>query len=118
MVATGLSRYCAYLVVFHPEIMPENQDNTERLINLMKEELRESLGFLEFYLCRHATWVKRIMQLMGEESWTENKVVKNGVTLGASLLKNGGDQQRLEMVWKMLAKVWTELMAYLSVVNR
>ena len=120
MVATGLSRYCAYLVVFQPEIMPENQDNTERLINLMKEELRESLGFLEFYFFRHATRVKRIMQLKGKDRWTENKMVKNGVALGASLLEKvfhddggGDDDDQLEMVWKMLANVWTELMAYL-----
>ncbi|XP_066357934.1 uncharacterized protein [Miscanthus floridulus] len=123
MVATGLSRYCAYLVVFHPELLPDNQDNTERVVKLMKEELRESLGFLEFYLLGHATRVKRIMQLKGEESWIENKVVKNGVTLGASLLEkvfvedggdDGDDDDQLEiMVWKMLANVWTELMAYL-----
>ena len=62
------------------------------------------------------------MKLKGEKgSWKEKKVVvKNGATLGASLLAkaapapNHSESDRSEGVWKMLADVWTELVISLA----
>ena len=79
----------------------------------MKEELKEGLGCLEFFFFRHAARVERIMKLKGEGSWNDKKVVKNGVTLGASLQEKAASDHP-ERVWKMLADVWTELIVYLA----
>ncbi|CAO2203185.1 unnamed protein product [Urochloa humidicola] len=117
MVATRLSKYCAYLVMFRPELLPDNEDKTEDVVGLMKAELKESLGCLEFFFFRQAARVDRIMKLKGPpQTWTEKKVVKNGVTLGASLLEKGAAPADggSENVWKMLAHVWTELIVYLA----
>jgi hypothetical protein len=114
IVATRLSKYCSYLVIFHPELLPDNQDKTEDVVDLVKKELKESLGCLEFFFFRQAARVERIMKLEGEGSWTEKKVVKNGVTLGASLRAKAKPPNDPEIVWKMLGDVWTEIMIYLA----
>ncbi|OEL30642.1 hypothetical protein BAE44_0008339 [Dichanthelium oligosanthes] len=114
MVATRLSKYCAYLVIFRPELLPDNQDKTERVVELMRKELKEGLGCLEFFLFRHAARVERIKKLKGEDRWTEKKVVKNAVTLGVSLLEKAAAPNHSDSVWKMLARVWTELMIYIA----
>uniref|UniRef100_A0A0A9DQF0 DUF4220 domain-containing protein n=1 Tax=Arundo donax TaxID=35708 RepID=A0A0A9DQF0_ARUDO len=121
MVATRLSKYCAYLVVFHPELLPDNQDKTEAVFEAMKKELKESLGCMEYYFLRQASRVEKLMNLKGVESWTEKKVVKNGVTLGAALQAKAAPKHperdasnHPERVWKMLAAVWTELIVYLA----
>ncbi|KAG2629471.1 hypothetical protein PVAP13_3KG467800 [Panicum virgatum] len=115
IVATRLSRYCAYLVMFHPELLPDNPDKTEDVVERMKKELKEGLGCLEFFFFRKAARVERIMKLRGEGTWTEKKVVKNGVTLGASLQEKAvAAAGHPERVWRMLADVWTELIVYLA----
>lgn len=48
--AVSLSRYCAYLVVFHPELLPDRRAKAELVL---KEELRNLLGFwATTYHCR------------------------------------------------------------------
>ena len=48
-VATSLSMYCAYLVAFQPELLPENQDSVERVFKATKLELFQHLGLCGYY---------------------------------------------------------------------
>jgi hypothetical protein len=59
-VATTLSKYCAYLVAFHPELLPDNQESTERVFKGFKAELYDLLGFWGYYFspCRRTRYGK------------------------------------------------------------
>ena len=43
-VGTKLSRYCAYLVVFVPEPLPDHQWDTKTIFDEVEKEAREYLG--------------------------------------------------------------------------
>uniref|UniRef100_A0A0E0HRM7 DUF4220 domain-containing protein n=1 Tax=Oryza nivara TaxID=4536 RepID=A0A0E0HRM7_ORYNI len=43
-VATTLSKYCAYLVAFKPELLPSNLDGTQKMYGALKKELKATLG--------------------------------------------------------------------------
>ncbi|KQK19630.1 hypothetical protein BRADI_1g49450v3 [Brachypodium distachyon] len=138
-VATRLSRYCAYLVAFHPELLPDNQEKTERVFEAAKEELEGVLGCCGYYL---SCWGARVNGVVaaavpGAEWKDGGKVVHNGAKLGNMLreeatrcsrklgnmlggeaMRKGGDDDdddgQLETTWKLLADVWTELLVYVA----
>jgi hypothetical protein len=129
-VATRLSKYCAYLVAFHPELLPDNKEKAESVFDGMKAELKSTLGCPAYFLSSKSTRVKRIMKRAGEihvetpgqdkaaeGQSDENKVVLNGGKLAGDLLslREGGD--RRETVWKVLADVWTELIVFVAPSN-
>ncbi|XP_037450517.1 uncharacterized protein LOC119320569 [Triticum dicoccoides] len=113
-VATTLSKYCAYLVAFHPELLPDNQEKTERVFMAVKEELKDKLGCGEYYLSRWRTRVNKIMETgLGQGGgWTEKKMMKSGATLAKSLVALATNDQGA--VWRVLADVWTELVIYVA----
>jgi hypothetical protein len=111
--ATTLSNYCAYLVAFHPEMLPDNQDKTEGVFEAVKKELKATLGCLEYYVSRRRTRVDKIMETgLGQGVWTETKMVTNGATLAKALVTLAESDR--EAVWKMLADVWTEIVIYVA----
>uniref|UniRef100_A0ACD5WQM3 Uncharacterized protein n=1 Tax=Avena sativa TaxID=4498 RepID=A0ACD5WQM3_AVESA len=111
--ATTLSKYCAYLVAFHPELLPDNQDKTEAVFEAVKAELKDKLGCGEYYLSRRRTRVDKIMEYgLGQGVWTQNKMVLNGATLAKALVTLAKSDRGA--VWKMLADVWTELVVYVA----
>jgi hypothetical protein len=119
MVATRLSKYCAYLVAFHPELLPDNQEKSERVFEAAKEELKATLKCAPYYLLCWRSRVDKVMAASKREAtaaWEDGKVVHNGTKLGNMLREEpirDGDNQR-EQTWKLLADVWTELLVYLA----
>jgi hypothetical protein len=112
--ATTVSKYCAYLVAFHPELLPDNEEKTECVFEAVKEELKAKLGCGEYYVTRRQTRVDKIMEYgLGQGVWTENKMVMNGATLAKALVTLANINDR-EAVWKMLADLWTELVIYVA----
>uniref|UniRef100_A0A452XQT6 DUF4220 domain-containing protein n=2 Tax=Aegilops tauschii subsp. strangulata TaxID=200361 RepID=A0A452XQT6_AEGTS len=122
-VASSLSRYCAYLVAFHPELLPENPDNTERVFEAAKAELKGALGCANYYLSWWHTRVDKIMQAVAEVAtmteWKEGEVVLNGAKLGILLKEEATRDNSIqwEETWTLLADVWTELVVYLAPSN-
>ncbi|KQK19834.1 uncharacterized protein LOC100841188 isoform X1 [Brachypodium distachyon] len=116
-VATRLSRYCAYLVAFHPDLLPDNQEKTERVFEAAKAELKGRLGCGNYFL---SCWGMRVDSVaaaaVAGDEWKDGEVVHNGAKLGNMLrgeaTRDGGSQ--LETTWKLLADVWTELVVYLA----
>jgi hypothetical protein len=130
IAAIRLSKYCAYLVAFHPELLPDNQEKTELVFEDMKNELKAMLGCREYYLSLPRARVEKIMECMQVEETREtteqgeiqvdpevqsdqNKVVMNGVKLGR-LLMNEANSNGQETVWKVLTDVWTELSIFVA----
>nr|BAJ99371.1 predicted protein [Hordeum vulgare subsp. vulgare] len=141
-VATTLSKYCAYLVAFHPELLPDEDEETERVYKAMKKELkvmgasegmykaikRDLMDALRcgcYYLSPARTWYsKEISKLLlntagdlpGHLSKGDSHmtVVQKGAVLGKILIKiaKEGSQEDELPVWNLLADVWTELMVY------
>ncbi|CAN6275475.1 unnamed protein product [Urochloa humidicola] len=129
-VATKLSKYCAYLVLFQPELLPDNQENVELFLEDIIKELKSMLGSWDYYFSSRQTRVKKIMESIRSEDTTEtscwretqvettgqghrNKVVTSGAKLG-KLLMDQANNSDLETVWKVLADVWTELIIYIA----
>jgi hypothetical protein len=123
-VAIKLSKYCAYLVAFHPELLPENPEKVELVFEKMKEELKGMIGCREYYLSRLGTRVHNIIngktrdqpqsrrnQAVGASDQS-SKVVRDGIELARSLMGMG--EAANSNRWKVLADVWTELMVYVA----
>lgn len=84
-VATTLSRYCAYLVAFQPELLPDYHEKAEDVFEAMKAELKDRLGCGRYYLCRARA--AAIMNPPLDKLKEKLGVVHKGVRL-AELLKN------------------------------
>ncbi|KAF8732688.1 hypothetical protein HU200_015020 [Digitaria exilis] len=70
-VAVKLSKYCAYLVAFHPELLPDNKHKAEDVLEEMKAELKGMLGCPAYFFASKTARVDRIMRAI--EADDENK---------------------------------------------
>uniref|UniRef100_A0A0E0HK46 DUF4220 domain-containing protein n=1 Tax=Oryza nivara TaxID=4536 RepID=A0A0E0HK46_ORYNI len=118
-VATRLSRYCAYLVAFRREMLPDDVDCTARVYGAMTTELKRELGLKGYYFSTDATRYGKMMAIAGgqedddESAAEETTVVRKGARLGKALMDEaaGGDEAA---VWKLVADVWTEIVVYVA----
>ncbi|CAN6202767.1 unnamed protein product [Urochloa humidicola] len=119
--AIRLSKYCAYLVAFHPELLPDNPEKAERVVDGMKAELGEIFSWWEYYLCSQFARVKKIMGAAAAAAEAEGKqsdhhqkggVVRNGGRLGNQLVELARVDG--EIAWKAVADVWTELIVFVA----
>ncbi|KAL6606528.1 hypothetical protein ACP70R_042181 [Stipagrostis hirtigluma subsp. patula] len=131
--AIRLSQYCAYLVAFHPELLPGNPEKAEIVVEAMKEELRAVLGRVDYYLSPQVARVQKIMDVAADRNETtltidqvgagdqsswggQIGVVRNGAKLGKWLVgeaERNGSAGAVD-VWKVLADVWTELIVFVA----
>ncbi|CAN6223540.1 unnamed protein product [Urochloa humidicola] len=147
-VASKLSKYCAYLVAFHPELLPDNKEKAEDVFNAMKTELKGMLGCGVYFLSSKRARVEKMLKTIADEHKNQetttlqsrenevetpghseqeqhkteprqndgsSKVVLNGTKLGKLLMDEMID--RPELMWKVLADVWTELILYAAPSN-
>ena len=116
-VAASLSKYCAYLVAFQPELLPDNQDSVERVFKAMKLELFQILGLCGYYFspCRSTRYrnIKSSGEPQGTAAAEATTVVAKGATLG-SILASKAEQHSAEAVWSVLADLWVELIVYIA----
>ncbi|RLN11607.1 hypothetical protein C2845_PM09G01060 [Panicum miliaceum] len=120
-LANRLSKYCAYLLAFHPEILPDNLETAELVLEEMNEELKVRLGCWVYYFSWRHTRIEKIMETRAAAGWMQNKVVQNGATLAGMMLQIMDDDDETSssngleaLVWKVLADVWTELIIYIA----
>ncbi|KAG2609028.1 uncharacterized protein LOC120702425 [Panicum virgatum] len=119
--AIRLSKYCAYLVVFHPELLPDNPEKAERVVDGMKAELSSIFWWWEYYLFSQHARVSKIMGAAaaaaaddeGQHRQMNGGVVRNGARLGG-LLVEVAQNHGPEAVWKAVAEVWTELIVFVA----
>ncbi|GJN35890.1 hypothetical protein PR202_gb24705 [Eleusine coracana subsp. coracana] len=107
-VATALSGYCAYLVAFQPELLPDDKDGTERVYNDTMAEMKKKMGCWAYYCSTQEARVGKLMEIAAEaHDDTASTALRKGARLGKALV----EKDRAH-VWKLLAELWTEVLTY------
>ena len=112
--AARLSRYCAYLVAFRPELLPDDREGTERIYKDLKKGIKAALGGARgYYLSSERSRHETIRALRVDASAAADMtVLERGAVLGKQLVED--DEAGDGAVWEMLADVWVELVVYVS----
>ncbi|GMY35274.1 hypothetical protein FCV25MIE_30516 [Fagus crenata] len=110
IVATKLSKYCAYLVAFAPRFLPDHAYTTEFIFDQVVGEARNDLS-----KCNSERSVcEMILRTFGNEDPAENTIFKRGAVLANHLLtriENNGQR------WKILAEFWADMMLFITPSN-
>ncbi|CAL9166828.1 unnamed protein product [Musa hybrid cultivar] len=101
VVANSLSRYCAYLVRFVPDLLPDNSFVAQRIFDTAVTEASSLLRTLN---------LDQRFQSMMNLSDTSQNVVCWGARLGKQLI----DMETPEMRWKVMAEFWVEMILFLA----
>ena len=119
IVATKLSKYCAYLVAFAPRLLPDHPYITEFIFDHVVVEAREKLKGCEksicqkmFNLCKddRKKRISKKMLTLGQEDGNQ-EIIEKGAVLAKDLLEKIDDNGRR---WKILAELWTEMMLFVA----
>jgi hypothetical protein len=112
MVATVLSKYCAYLLAFHPKLLPDDQEGTKSMYKGMKKDLKKALGSWGYYLFSHHGRYIKLIENAGSFKWkADTTVVEKGIVLANELVERVKGEQPL---WELLAQFWVELVVYIG----
>ncbi|CAL4969612.1 unnamed protein product [Urochloa decumbens] len=104
VVATRLSRYCAYLVAMKPGLLPDHRVWTEELYEEVVEEVTRVLARCAGPVVRY----ERAATCLGGSM---NMTLRKASRLGRQLVEELGDE---ELTWKVLAEFRAELIVYLA----
>uniref|UniRef100_A0A0D9WL66 DUF4220 domain-containing protein n=1 Tax=Leersia perrieri TaxID=77586 RepID=A0A0D9WL66_9ORYZ len=116
-VATTLSKYCTYLVAFHPELLPDYQEKAENVYEAMKAELKDRIGCHNYYFSRRSDRAHAMKNpLPSHKLKVKQGVVSKGVDLAKSIEQHD-TYKDLDERWKLLKEVWTELLIYVAPSN-
>ncbi|KAF8658880.1 hypothetical protein HU200_059379 [Digitaria exilis] len=105
-VATALSRYCAYLVAFHPELLPEQTLSTKALLQQVLKEAKNLLGRTRVSMEEKHAMI-RDLQLPEDDS--SLNTFQKGVKLGCRLA-----DMLTSVRWKVMAEFWAETVLYVA----
>ncbi|XP_074305551.1 uncharacterized protein LOC141640768 [Silene latifolia] len=106
-IATTFSKYCAYLVAFLPQVLPDHVYTTQCEFDEVIRELKEEL------LNENENENKVII-----DAEDPNKLVSNGnneIIVEARKLKKKLEEQ--PDLWKTLAEFWTEKLLYMALAD-
>uniref|UniRef100_A0ACD5YUF6 Uncharacterized protein n=1 Tax=Avena sativa TaxID=4498 RepID=A0ACD5YUF6_AVESA len=111
--ATHLSRYCAYLVEFCPELLPDDDAWSKGLYKDVKKDAERALavgGGTAVSSMPPEPGYRRLIELLGMRQ--NHEVLKDAAKLADQLgeLATGGE----ETAWKLLAGFWSEMVLYLA----
>ncbi|KAF8662258.1 hypothetical protein HU200_056460 [Digitaria exilis] len=110
-VATALSRYCAYLVAFQPELLPDDKDGTERVYKEMTEELKKKIWCPWYYCSGVRARARKLKEIIPPQGQAATTPLLKGAKLG-KILSDRHTGAAADHVWKLLADLWTEVMVY------
>ncbi|XP_042416575.1 uncharacterized protein LOC122005562 [Zingiber officinale] len=99
-VATALSNYCAYLVVFVPDLLPDQGNKAKRILDKLASEI-DKVG------ARDELHMLDIMMGLLES----NTILGMGAELGKRLVESISDENKR---WDVLAEFWAEYVLYLA----
>lgn len=104
VAATHLSRYCAYLVALKPQLLPDHPAWTEELYEGVVEEVARVLARCAGPLVRY----ERAATCLGGSM---NETLRKASKLARQLAEEVADE---EVVWRILAEFWAELIVFLA----
>lgn len=113
-LAIALSKYCAYLVVSAPELLPGSEVDTKHARRRFESSARRALCWDKDRLLaamsdleNNWTAERNIFQV---EDYHDSNVFWDGVCLAKQLL--GNDLRRSDDAWRTLALVWVRMLLY------
>jgi len=113
IAATRLSCYCAYLVTWCPELLPDDDEWSRSLYEDVKKEVER------FFNCCAAggsltpeARCQQLIELLGANA--EHEVLKEGVRLGEQLVELMVVKGEDVAVWKLMAEFWSEMILYVA----
>jgi hypothetical protein len=120
-VATKLSSYCAYLMAFVPELLPDHQLETREMFHRTRKKALKHLRkekTLEEKYAKLSNYVPPPPQpdenmTDGQAAAEDVNVFEKGILLGKRLEGITDDGRR----WKILADFWTEMILYIAPSN-
>jgi len=105
--ARALSRYCAYLVAFLPEFLPEHSLTTKQVFQRVLQEAQGALGTKPMKDEEKRTKMRELpLPHQREQQTTFHK----GVELGRQLEMIDDDKVR----WRFIAEFWAETILYVA----
>ncbi|WVZ61800.1 hypothetical protein U9M48_011616 [Paspalum notatum var. saurae] len=111
ITATHLSRYCAYLMVWSPDLLPDDDEWSKSLYEVVKKDAECALaGYTTpMGLFTPEAEYKEMIHLL--DVYPKHEVLENGVKLGRQLVELVEGE---ETAWKVLAGFWSEMILYIA----
>ncbi|KAL6654182.1 hypothetical protein ACP70R_007647 [Stipagrostis hirtigluma subsp. patula] len=113
IIANSLSRYCAYLLVSKPDLIPDSflvpKMVFQSTVRSARDDILEGCDSLE---SRYNKLKEEVEKAAGDYASikTGNDVVRQGAVLGKELL----DHEGREGCWEILSGVWAELLVHMA----
>ncbi|KAJ1264578.1 hypothetical protein BS78_08G010600 [Paspalum vaginatum] len=107
IVATHLSRYCAYLVASCPELLPDDAEWCRGLYGEVKKKADRVLAELQRGYS-HGDLVQALMMSAADDGSSHDQVLRNGAGLGKQLVESK------TMGWEALARFWSRMVLYVA----
>lgn len=105
-VASNLSKYCAYLVAFAPNLLPGHAFDTEAIFDALVSEAGSTL--LQGTMLMQQPY-DTLMSL--NSSQEDKRIIVLGAQLGRQLIHRITDPR---LRWKILSEFWAEMMLYVT----
>jgi hypothetical protein len=112
IAATRLSRYCAYLVTWCPELLPDDDEWSGSLYEDVKKDAERALAgcaaggsLTPEAKCQH------LIELLAANA--KHEVLKEGARLGKQLVELMAEGDKT-VVWKLMAEFWSEMILHVA----
>lgn len=107
-VATTLSKYCAYLVAFLPDLLPDHSLTVKVVFQRALQETRDLLGTTRMSMEEKRRMIQELH--LPEDVSSDLTTFELGVWIGRQL------EQRLDVSlrWKVMADFWAEMILYVA----
>ncbi|CAL4991340.1 unnamed protein product [Urochloa decumbens] len=113
-VANSLSRYCTYLLVCKPDLLPDTVLLTKKVFRETLWHAREMLkdcSSLQSIYSKLIPVSREAVEPSSQGSITlSGNIVQQGVQLGKELIYN----EKKEELWRILAEVWVNLLVHIA----
>ncbi|KAG2639786.1 hypothetical protein PVAP13_2KG042500 [Panicum virgatum] len=113
IIATHLSRYCAYLMAWSPELLPDDKEWSMSLYEIIKKDAKRALaaaGCTAGGSLTPEAEYEQVIQLLSVNS-SMHDVLRNGMMLGKQLVELIEGE---ETAWMVLAGFWSEMILYIA----
>lgn len=104
-LAVTLSKYCAYLVAFLPDLLPEHSLTVKVVFQRVLQQPRDLLGKTHMSMTEKR---RKIQELHLPEDVSRLTTFQKGVQLGRQLEQ----QTDVSLRWKVMADFWAEMILY------